>query len=516
MTHAKTPFTRLLLSSALGASLLLTAACDDTPSEPYPAAIAASEKGDFQSARLFLLQELKLNPDNADALMLSGKTHLALENPEGAAEDFKKLAEHPQLGAEAKDLLAKAFLQTGNSKKALEALAENGMRSGLAYAVSVVAYLNEGNADKALNQLDSGLAQFPNSPDLKVLDAKRAYDLGDVAKSRGVLTAVLNEKPNMLEARLLAGRLEMGAKQMSSAKEHFNAVLKSSPWNMPAILSLAAIAREEKDEATAQEWLKRAEEVAPGHPVGVYFAAQIAYDAGNVDHAHMLVQSLGTKSAEFPALRLLRGRISAERGQSSTAVAEFERFFRLGGNSPAARAMLAEQYMLTGANTKAWDILKPDLDRPNPNPVLLRLGAQVAAKLGLPEQASLASRAGRAKQADPYAADMVKAGAAIKAGKWDEADTLYQKVLKSGGERNPIVLNNASFVRLQKGDTTGAINLARKAIAIAPNDPIIMDTLGWALVKSDANSKEGKDLIRRAAALAPNNAEIAAHRKAIS
>ena len=515
MTRIKTTLARALLTTVASASLMLTAGCSDTPEDPYPAAIEASEHGDFQSARLFLLQELKENPGNSDARLLSGKTQLALENPEGAAEEFKKLSDHPQLGMEAKDLLAKAYLQTGNAKKALESLEQNGIQSGLAYAVSVVAYLNQGDAEKALNQLDVGLAQFPDSVDLKVLDAKRAYDKSDINRSRGILASVLKAEPTMLEARLLAGRLEMSAKQHGVAKEHFNAVIKSSPWNLPAILSLAAIAREEKDEKAAGEWLKKAEEVAPGHPVGVYFAAQIAYEAGNVDHAHMLVQSLGKKSAEFPALRFLRGQISSQRGQHHTAVAEFERFFRLGGNNEAARAMLAQEYVLTGAHDKAWDLMQPDLKRANANPALLRLGAQVAAKLGRAEQAELASRSQRASKADPYAQAMVKAGTAVKAGKWDEADSLYQSALQSGGENDPIVLNNAAYVRLELGDTASAINLARKANTLVPNDPTIMDTLGWALFKADATSEEGKDLIRRAAALAPGNRTIAKHRAAI-
>ncbi|MGB7374822.1 tetratricopeptide repeat protein [Pontixanthobacter sp.] len=516
MNILEKPVLRALLTSAVGVSLFLTAACDGAPSDPYAAAVQASEDGDFQASRLFLQKALDAEPDNAAAIMLYGKTQLVLENPEGAAEQFKKLANNPEFSAEANDLLAKAYVQSGNSKLAFEALETNGMNSGIAYAVSVVAHLSDGNADSAVAMLDQGLAKFPDAPDLRVLDAKRSFDSRKLSKARSTLASVIDEDPMMMEARLLLGRLEMGERSLDKAKEQFAQVVRINPWNLPAILSLAAIARDEGDEETAADWLNRAKEISPGHPVGVYFAAQMAYDAGNVDQAHILVQSLGTKSAEFPALRLLRGMISAQRGQTHTAISELERFFRLGGESAPARIALASQYNATGANQKAWEMLQPVLQSSNANAGALALGANLASKLGRPEQAKLAQRAAQAQGVDPFAANMVKAGAAMRAGKWKEADTIYQKVLKAGGNTNPVILNNAAYARLKTGDKQGAVSLARKAVKLSPDDPIILDTLGWSLVQLDPQSSEGRDLIRRALDLAPGNREIAEHWVAVS
>lgn len=506
----------VLLTATVGTLLVLTAACDNTPSDPYAAAVEASEEGDLQAARLLLRQALDASPDNADAILLYGKTQLALENPEGAAEEFKKLANNPALSAEAGDLLAKAYLQSGNTKLAFETLEAGGMKSGLAYAVAVVAHLSEGEADKAVTALDQGLEKYPQSIDLKVLDAKRAYDRRDVSGARSLLTEVLEAEPHLIEARLLLGRVEMNDRELEPAKTQFEEVVRLNPWNLPAMLSLAAIARDQNDEQGAEDWINRTKEIAPGHPIGTYFAAQMAYDAGNVDQAHILVQSLGTKSAEFPALRLLRGMISAQRGQTHTAISELERFFRLGGDNTAGRIALAQQYSATGADQKAWNMLQPVLQSANANAGALALGATIAGKLGRSEQANLMQRAEQAQSADPFAAAMVKAGEAMRAGKWAEADALYQDALKAGGSNSPVVLNNAANARLKTGDTEGAVTLARKAFELAPNDPIIMDTLGWSLVQIDKQSSEGRDLIRKAQQLAPGNKEIKEHLIAIS
>lgn len=507
---------RAFLTATVGTLLVLTAACDNTPTDPYTAAVEASEEGDLQAARLLLRQALDVSPENPDAILLYGKIQLALENPEGAAEEFKKLANNPALSAEAGDLLAKSYLQSGNTKLAFDTLEAGGMKSGLAYAVAVVAHLSEGEADKAVAALDQGLAKYPQSIDLKVLDAKRAYDRRDVSGARSLLTKVLEEEPHLIEARLLLGRLEMNDRELEPAKTQFEEVVRLNPWNLPAMLSLAAIARDQNDEQAAQDWVNRTKEIAPGHPIGTYFAAQMAYDAGNVDQAHILVQSLGTKSAEFPALRLLRGMISAQRGQTHTAISELERFFRLGGDNAAGRIALAQQYSATGADQKAWNILQPVVQSANANAGALALGGAIAGKLGRSEQASLMQRAQRAQSADPFAAVMVKAGEAMRAGKWTDADALYQKALKAGGGNSPVVLNNAANARLKTGDTEGAIALARKAFELAPNDPIIMDTLGWSLLQIDKQSSEGRGLIRKAQQLAPGNKEIKEHLIAIS
>ncbi|GAA4643491.1 hypothetical protein GCM10023115_14510 [Pontixanthobacter gangjinensis] len=512
----RTMFSRKLLTAAASAAFVFVSACSEAPSDPFSAAEQAIEQGDLQAARVQLLQLMEQDPANQDAIMLLGKTLLSLENPEGAAEQFKKLVGNADLTNEANALLAKAYLQSGNSPLALETLEATGMNNGLAYAVGVVARLGEGDSDKALVMLDQGLAKFPGSVDLLVLDAKRAFDVRDIARARSLLDKVLANHTNMIEARLLAGRVEMHERKLDLAKEHFGQVIKSNPWNLPAILSLAAIARDQGDEKTAGDWIARAKEIAPGHPVGVYFAAQMAFDAGNLEDAHMLVQSAGKQEMEFPALRMLRGFIAAKQGQTYTAISELERFFRLGGENSMARAILAKQYAETNATQKAWDTLQPVLSGANLDAGTLSLAAQIAGKLGKPEQAQLAQRAQVAKTQVPYAGEMMKAGGYIRAGKWKDADAIYRKVLANGGAVDPIVLNNASTVRLKLGDKQGALALARKAFGLAQEDPIVMDTLGWSLVQIDKNSAEGRLLIERALQLAPGNQEITDHWLAIS
>ena len=55
---------------------------------------------------------------------------------------------------------------------------------------------------------------------------------------------------------------------------------------------------------------------------------------------------------------------------------------------------------------------------------------------------------------------------------------LYRRVLEAS-PKNLVVLNNLAYL-LAGEDPDAAISLAEEAIALAPNDPTVQDTVGWA------------------------------------
>ena len=84
----------------------------------------------------------------------------------------------------------------------------------------------------------------------------------------------------------------------------------------------------------------------------------------------------------------------------------------------------------------------------------------------------------------------------------------YRDVLTLQPE-NPVALNNLGWVLSQLGDPA-AVGYAEKAYSLAPNRPEIADTLGWMLVER-GDLKRGVELLRKAAADAPNAPQIQLH-----
>ncbi len=71
------------------------------------------------------------------------------------------------------------------------------------------------------------------------------------------------------------------------------------------------------------------------------------------------------------------------------------------------------------------------------------------------------------------------------------------------------MLNNLAWLYQQTGDERAEAT-ARRAFDLAPDDPAVIDTYGWILVRS-GKVTEGLAALERAAARAPDNPDIRYH-----
>jgi Flp pilus assembly protein TadD len=76
------------------------------------------------------------------------------------------------------------------------------------------------------------------------------------------------------------------------------------------------------------------------------------------------------------------------------------------------------------------------------------------------------------------------------------------------------LLNNLANVYLNLNDFKAAATTAEAALLIVPNNPLVIDTLGWALFRAGQNDAALQKL-RDARLRAPNNPEIRYHLAAV-
>jgi Tfp pilus assembly protein PilF len=214
---------------------------------------------------------------------------------------------------------------------------------------------------------------------------------------------------------------------------------------------------------------------------------------------------------------MLKGLTNAQLGRRDIAIEQLSDYLAHGGDDSRARLALA--VMLTkrsdtkqGDLAKAWQTLKPLADSANATMAPLQLAAALAAANHDPAAAGYAARAVGLSHDDAH--DLAAANAAINVGDWRHADAIYTRLLSgtpgTSGNR-VLLLNNAAYAKINLGDASGAVALARQAAALAPDDPIVLDTLGWALIKAGGAGEEAKRLLTRAASLQPGNATIRQH-----
>ncbi|HMT43377.1 MAG TPA: tetratricopeptide repeat protein [Chakrabartia sp.] len=484
--------------------------------DPAKAAQAAMASYDYETARVHLANALKDNGNDPNLIFLDGELALASGDPERAKSAFERLASDPKWAARAVPLLAKAQLMGGSPQLALETLAGAGKLNDVGHAVSISCKFTTGKAEEAVAELDSALLAFPDSLDLGVIDGSRAMAQGDLARAKSVADRLTAKYTGHPDALMFAGRVALARKDLGSAAKHFAGVVEHQPGHQTALLALAAIARDKGDTKAAAEYATKAYSKSPGNPVATYFMAEMALDSGDLKGAAKLLQGVEEAQNQLPALAMLNGLLSARQGNHEQAIAHLQRYFSLGGEDGRARLALAASLSAAGDKANAWTTIQPLADAANATAPVLKLAASLAGELKLPNAASYAVRAAKAGAGDPIAAPMKAADAALRAGDWKKADGIYASLLAQGNGDNVMLLNNAANARLELGDPAGAITLARRAQAVAPKDPIVLDTLGWALFKGQGDSPEVTQLLTEAARLMPGNTEIQDHVNAVA
>ena len=105
---------------------------------------------------------------------------------------------------------------------------------------------------------------------------------------------------------------------------------------------------------------------------------------------------------------------------------------------------------------------------------------------------------------------LLQASALEEANRWPETRQLLTQALALAPDE-PLILNFLGYAKLERGeDLDAAEAMIRKASALAPDDASITDSLGWAVYKR-GRTKEAIEILTRAAKNDPTQAEIHEH-----
>lgn len=99
-------------------------------------------------------------------------------------------------------------------------------------------------------------------------------------------------------------------------------------------------------------------------------------------------------------------------------------------------------------------------------------------------------------------------------GRLDEAEAAYRRVLQAQPDSYAALNNLAVLLIARKGQGGQAVDLARRAVALAPSRPQAHDTLGWAL-RAEGKLDEALASVQRALAIDPKSATYGYHQGAI-
>ena len=500
----------LFLAPALA---LATISCGLTGSDPAAEGAAAYEARDYHTARVALAEAMQGDAPSARTMELYARTLLALEDGESADRVLDMLAGSGSAPADMAGLRAHAALLRGDYDAVLAAAgdgAEGGSdraTSPLAEWAAIRALGETERMEDAFARADAALERYPDDARLLALRGAMALSRLRVNEAKALAERALAADGESLDALMLAGQLRVQRSDHEGALEFYARAHEAHPSNIGALFALAAVEADLAMLEEAQERLDAILAAAPGHPMALLLSAKIAFANGDLDEANAILQSGENTIARIPQGRLLMGEVAYLRGLPAQAISHLEAFLVMQPAHVHATTVLARLLSEQGRQDEAFALAAPLADSATATPQLLALASQLAREQGTEDR--FATRLAGSRP-EGFADTARSAQAALLAGRHAEAWRLYQRVLEQGGSGNAVILNNAAMAAIGAGANARAVTLARQAHELAPRDPRVDDTLGWALLEN-GNRSEALQHLGDAHRAQPGNLQIRWH-----
>jgi tetratricopeptide (TPR) repeat protein len=478
----------------------------DDPELTYLQARAAAMDGDHARAATLLAGLAQAQPGQADLArkalseaIAAGQMDLALQ--------LAQRTPAARLTSDARLLLAAGELRRGRDDRAVAWLAPAGASGGLDFLAPLVrawASADSGDMAGALRVLSAMPANSPLAPmsdeqrAFILLKFRRTADAAPIAEQAAASAGARESRLRLAyadgfvaagdQAHALAIVQGMGAGTLSAREQ-----IRDRKRN-GSVIDSGAKAFSETLIAFAAE-VAKLQHAAP--PLGLVQVARYA-DPRNSSTTILLAQVFENDDRPEPALAALR------------AIPDDDPL------APRARDVQVRILANEKRYADAYALAEPLAVRPDATiDDFTRLGDVYGAMKRQNDAANAYGRAVALAQTQGLKDELwplllVQAGSLEEAKRWPEAQSAVQQALKIAPEQ-PLLLNFLGYTELVRGQNVEAAEaMIRKASELAPDDASITDSLGWAEFKRGKVS-DAIATLQRAAEKDPEQAEIQEH-----
>lgn len=361
----------------------------------------------------------------------------------------------------------------------------------------------------AVLQLTQSLAQpYPTVPEAHFGIAQAAMNADQTALALKEIREALGLRPDWEQAALLQGQLLLRTSNTEAA-EYFRDYLKNHPRALDVRLNYARMLVTEKKYPEARGEFQALLKEFPNNPdvtmaVGLLSLQLNDYDAAEVQLKH----ALETKYKDPDAVRFYLGQLNEERKRPEEALRWYSSI-EFGEQYVPARARYATILAKQGKLSDARKYLQESAR--NPQQVVQFTQAEAQLLREVSDYRAAYDVLSRAVEKNPNSPELLydQAMAAEKVDLYDVLESNLRKVIQIKPDYahayNALGYTLADRnMRLQE-----AYTLIEQALKLSPEDPFIMDSMGWVLYRM-SQSDAALTFLKRAFELRPD-AEIAAH-----
>lgn len=444
---------------------------------------------------------VRLDPKSMDDHMMLGRLYQAdsqLQKAEAEEKTAVKLAPDSE---DAVMALAMLYNEQGDTNKAAQTLAavpENS-RSAKLYSVLGATYDQQKDYPKAIDAYQHAIA----------------LDRDNLDAIRGLADSLLN------------------AGQTDKALQQYKVIADANPEDARTYIRMAEIYRKQGKLDVAIQNLKKASSLVKDDERISYELAEIYQAQGRYDDATQQLQNLLKTSEKADnkytqeeqdnrAIFMERlGSVYRDNNNEQAALDTFQKMLTLGDeNAKRGYQEIIDTYRQAKQWQKATDAAKEATQKLPKDHELQMVYASQLADLGQPDAAiqqvksflngspedrevyinlaTMYSRLKRwseanaaldkaaelsTKQEDKDAIEFLRASGYERQKKYEEAEALFRKIL-SGNPNNPAVLNYLGYMMADRGEKLDeAFNMIKRAVDLEPANGAYLDSLGWAYFK---------------------------------
>lgn len=361
----------------------------------------------------------------------------------------------------------------------LEALVTPYLALPEAHLALAQAAFSSGDGERAVREAQLALEAKPDS-ELAILTLVQVSP--DKPAAARALAAFLTRYPKAREARIAYARVLTEQKQYQQARAEFATLLKSDPKDLTTLFALGILSTQIDDYKAAERYLTSYIQILTANPdegrdptQALLLLAQIAQERKDTDAALKWLAQIEPGPA-YVGAQIRRAQLVAGRGdidQARRMLAEIP----TDGEREQTQVVLAEGQILRDAGrvTDAYAVLQNAVQHAPDNTDLLYDYAMLAEKLD----------------------------------RLDVMESTLRKIMELA-PKNQHAYNALGYSLAERNlRLPEALQLIEKALQLAPEDPFILDSMGWVQYRL-GKLKEAEEYLRRAYALQPD-AEIGVH-----
>ena len=423
---------------------------------------------------------VELEPEQIDARQSLAALLLRHGQAEEARQHMERMIElAPQGKGQGFMLVANLLSQDGDRAQALALMkaltAGHGDEPLAEYAHAHLAS-QLGEQSHALEVLQTLLAKHPEMLDARILQARVYHAIGNEDAALASMQTALHQHRDNDQIRLIYARMLVDAQRLAEARSQFSTLLRSQPEDSDIVYALALLAMEAGDLDEAEIRFTDLLHLGERDEEARIVLGQIAQQRGHHDEAIQWFQSLGPNTDRYMDAQLQAARLMQQE-QGLDGALGYLRGLSLHSQGDILQRYQGEADLLgkAGEYEQAMEVYDEALALFMDNPDLLYSRALLAEKMDRIEQA--------------------------------EQD--LKRILADDPEHIH-ALNALGYTLVDRTERyQEGLKYIQRAYQQRPDDPAILDSMGWAYFRL-GKLEQAEDYLRRAYALMPDG-EIGAH-----